>query len=240
MKITSKLAELQDKVFEQYKNGEEINENDIKKLKRSKWVKWAYKLAPNNLVVRNYCLIDLIDNEQNHYAEINELLKILGKDIWLEGYTYWLYCKYYILEYSKKFILAHFSDGVKLIDRNFAITSYNGIDGQKFPVPFGDLRYQKLEDELQTIASETNCKVGIINKEQDFYTIKAKPIGFNTHIPKKNMKIKIIEGFPFVIEGSKQTKFKFYEGYDKKYGNNREKIRDTFNVKRFVGLIKNK
>lgn len=229
---TTDLAIMQDKLIEEYKNGSrKITAEQMFSLENNPWVAMANKLAPNNLVIRQYCLIDLFKGNPGRINAISKLLKILSYDskIWAEGYTYWLYTRMALdlwMEAFKNETIKAFIDGINL---GFLRTSY--FRAKKwYPALFGDLRNSVLED--QTNHVPVPAIVGPVNfqvRDNAFvYVIKAMPLGLNTHIPKDDYTVFVKEGPPI--------DFKFYEGYNKKYKNKAEELIDTFHIKRIRSI----
>jgi hypothetical protein len=124
-------------------------------------------------------------------------------------------------------------DIIDKINQGFIVTSYprNGV---LYPAPFGDLRDIPLKPDLQiphemkTLAISNVIFNYVALDDMIWYSIKGRPIGCNTHIPKNNSVIKLQKGIP--------VDFKFYEGYDKKYKNSWEEYKDTFDLKRLLSI----
>jgi len=214
----SSLADTQDDLFIKYQEGNDINTNY---LEHNVWVSFAKVLAPSNLVVRQYVLVDLfnnnINNEKNIIKQIDKIGSHNNDCIWTEGYSYWLYTKPFLLEYDSKYI----SDFIICVDEGFVSTAYVNND-ILYPAPFGDLRFQPLEDKFQNKTAVYHITIGPVSKNGTIYSIDKFSLGFNTHSPVKS-KIDIINGSPYENNNS----FKWYEGYDKKYENKWEAIIDT-------------
>lgn len=232
----SSLADFQDEKFKQYKAGKSISSKEKRRLKYNLWVRMATKMAPGNLVVRHYCLMDLFSKRPRYKKKIQDQLDKLGNKIWREGYSYWLYTKYFLVEYDKKH--KAFGTFVKEMDSNFQDTAYKAKDGKLYPAPYGDLRHIPLEKQ-GTIPVSTNkdifpVKVTMISRSEIEYRISACALGFNTHIPDKDFIVRVRDNGAnvSVYEGGKYTPFKWYEGYDKKYGSKEAELKDTFSKSR--------
>jgi len=226
----SSLANFQDELFAQYNSGAKITPAQMHRLKSNRWVSLAYFLAPNNLVVRQYCLIDLINNNPKNEKKIMNLANKIGPDsVWLEGYSYWLYTKTFLEKYNEKFGTAEIQEFIEDIDSSFAKTAYRRGD-KLYPAPYGDLRDVPLEDSLQHGISSVEASIGIITKNNNIYFIKAAPLGFNMHTPETRTEIKIVDGRP--------ENFVFYEGYGRKYKNFFLELLDMLDVKRFSSFFR--
>lgn len=224
------LADFQDGLFAKYISGEKITPQELRRLELNKWVSAARVLAPNNMVVRQYCLIDLVRGDKGNKGVIVDLVnKVAPEDVWLEGYSYWLYAKPFLESYDEKFEVAELRKLIKDVDSIFAKTSYKRGD-KLYPAPFGDLRDVPLEDSLQYGVPSKEVSVGIITKSGDTYFIKATPLGFNMHTSEVGAEIKIIDGQP--------ENFVFYEGYDKKYKNSFSELIDMLDVRRFLSFFR--
>lgn len=242
-KTGTALAVQQDQYLQKYLAGEKISSKEICDMEQNLWVASASKLAPGNLVIRQWALIDLFKASTQHCFQIFNLLNILSYKqtgnyrLWAEGYSYWIYMMNVLKPWVEKFEFFYDITGIKgiieKINQGFIATSYSR-DGVWYPAPFGDLRNQPLNPYLQIpheIKSITISNVAFnyssINNTI-LYSIKGRPIGCNTHIPLNNAVIKIQLGIPWG--------FKFYEGYDKKYKNSWEEMKDTFNPKRLQSI----
>lgn len=65
-----KLAERQDRVIQLLINGSFPSADDFCKLRGNWMVPIAAILAPSNLTVRHYCLLDLIENVEDRHNKI--------------------------------------------------------------------------------------------------------------------------------------------------------------------------
>lgn len=246
-KYGEELAREQDNLIECYKNNIPVDINaTLRDLENNEWVVLAKRLAPSNLVIRQYCLIDIFKNSPDHVDEIiDQLFKLTYcKEkifnvflLYAEGYSYWLYVKYILKIWADKFVINRIKNVINAIDNSFLCTSYlrNGI---RYPAPFGDLRDIPLEDCLQTQPKITNIHISnifmITNREFDKIIsyqciVNGIPVGLNTHIPKSDYTVYIKNGVPIG--------FKFYTGYANKYKNKFAEILDTFDPKRIVTIV---
>jgi hypothetical protein len=229
------LARHQTELLNKYKNHEAVSDSEIKSLENNLWVKSAVKLAPGNLVVRQWCLIDLLRNNPAHARDIHRLTGCLSynKQLWAEGYSYFLYTREILDVWVDAFPTAITTPNIKeilsLIDMGFMRTAYKR-DVSWYPVPFGDVRDQPLDSQLQakcdSIAHEpcTAGPVTMVYGESPEYNVVGQPIGMNTHIPKDNYTIQVVYGIPYG--------YVFYTGYENKYKNKEEEARDLLDPKR--------
>lgn len=235
----TQLAIEQDFLINAYKNSVKIEDKVIDGLKKNVWVAAAERLAPCNLVIRQYCLIDLYTKKPDHRYKIYNLLNKLSCTsvkngvIFMEGYSYYNYTLDALYLWMDAFKDDLIGITIKRIDKGFVDTSYNR-DGVWYPAPVGDLREGPLAAHLQ-VDHVPNFWHGSnlimnVNEGRIHYTIKANPIGFNTHLPVDDQFVPIVGGVPLG--------FKFYEGYDKKYKNKIEEYKDTFNLKRIRSIFK--
>jgi len=238
----SSLANFQDQKFEDYKAGKGWTAEEEIRFKNNLWTRMACELAPGNLPVRHYCLIDLFDGKANHTELIRNQLDSLGDGIYREGYSYWLYCKPILEEYAKKF--KHFHLFIKRMDKRFQETAYIGPDGKLYPAPYGDLRYQPLEIDLQSSKQISEniqvfpLTIKTIEPDTLEYAVMKCSLGFNTHIPSKSLIIRIFnDSRVYVVQDDgTYVPFKWYEGYDKKYKDKEAEFNDTFNKDRINSL----
>lgn len=233
----TELAIEQDRLIALYKTGEKISKKELDSLKNNLWVASALTLAPNNLVIRQYCLIDLFTGTPTHCFKIYSLLTSLCFDnglknlVFMEGYSYFRYTMMILGLWMEKFQDLMIKFVVEKIEKGFINTSYKRGD-LWYPAPVGDLRDEPLAGYLQVDHSISTIHTSrlsmIINNNIPTYYIKGSPKGFNTHLPLNDSSVMIIDGIP--------KDFKFYEGYDKKYKNKFEEFKDTFNIKRIKSI----
>jgi len=242
------LATFQDSILQDLINNQEIPETTLKQLVDNYWIKIASLVAPSNLTVRHYCLIDIICN---HYFNIKRILQNLAKlvyitenmqpKLWVEGYSYWLYTKPFLQLYLLKKLLPieienKLKNFITDVDDGFCATGYvsNGII---FPAPFGDLRYQSLENQNHSLLKE-RITIGPIMKSDKLYYISKRPIGFNMHTIDFKSVIDVSSDIPYNILNSNREAFKFYEGYDKKYQNKFLELKNMITIYRLISACK--
>lgn len=233
------LAEQQDRIFKAYESGKITCSRAFeiaRELRRNLWVPAASRLAPCNLAIRQYCLIDILEGHHSHWSHINRLLRLLAPEasVWLEGYSYWIYTKPFLILYAKQVRDRSINLGLEAvivnIDLNFQKTAYlrNGI---LFPAPFGDLRDIPLEDHLQNPAAIQEVSAAYpVYKSSHLYTIMGHTLGFNLHTKS--------ETCSYIIRGKKPVNFKWYTGYDQKYRGFLSEFKDMIRFKRFVSAVK--
>ncbi len=233
---TTELAKLQDEVIYKIIYGNNPSSKNIKKLKRNLWVKIAEKTAPNNLVVRNFCILALV-NEIPYWEARRKILSIIeklsGNCLWKEGYSYWRYTKPILQKFAFTFDYKSIQSHIYVVDKYFQKTSYIK-NGYLYPAPFGDVRDEPLEQSLQNYSVDLTKREGCgwMWREQKagnlYYYICPATVGFNTHCPSKNIKIMIRPDNIYFCENKIWKVYKFYQGYDKKYKNKWEAFKDTF------------
>lgn len=238
----SSLSNFQEEKFRDYKENKPLTKEEKIRFEKNLWVKMAEELAKNNLVVRHFCLMDLYEGKSRHKERLQEQLDELGKDIWKESYSYWLYTKPLLVEYDKKF--KNFGSFIKAMDEKFQKTAYMGIDGKLYPAPYGDLKHVPLENHLQSanpVSSEIKIYpliIRIIQPDITEYFVQKCPIGFNTHVPSKTQTVRVIGNDTVCVlqDNGDCTLFKWYEGYDKKYKDKEEEFNDIFSDERINSL----
>lgn len=239
----SKLADFQEEKFKEYKDGTTIDEKDLERLEKNLWVKGANQFAIGNLTVKHLCLKDLVKGKDKNKRKIKKQLDTLGTNLWREGYSYWLYTKPFLTEYRDKFGM--FNEYIKSIDLRFKQTAYKGKHGMLFPVPFGDISNISLEDQdeegmLSDIELFPVDKKKISNSIIEYHITKC-PIGLNAHIPVENSVVRIIDNDNVCLyENGECKEFPWYEGYDKKYKNLFEELKDVLRKERITSLLAKK
>lgn len=237
------LAVQQDQYIQKYLAGGKLTAKEICDMEQNMWVATASKIAPCNLVIRQWALIDLFKESAKHKDAILKLMNILtyrqtgDYKLWVEGYSYFGYTmdvlKLWVEKFESFCDITDIKSTIDKINQGFIVTSYprNGV---LYPAPFGDLRDIPLKPDLQiphemkTLAISNVVFNYAALDDMVWYSIKGQPIGCNTHIPKNNSVVKIQKGTP--------VDFKFYEGYDKKYKNSWEEYKDTFDPKRILSI----
>lgn len=239
------LAIQQDAYLKRYLSGGKFSEKEIRDMEQNVWVATASKMAPNNLVIRQYALIDLIKGNPSHGDKIVNIANVLTYrsqemyKLWAEGYSYYCYTRDIVDIWVSKFRATIYAVAIQVIlngvDAGFFETSYKK-GGILYPAPFGDLRDEPLKNDLQKERDFKPITIGNVafkcgEERYTFcYSISGAPIGLNTHIPKNNSTVNIADG---IVSG-----FKFYEGYDKKYRNSFEEFKDTFDPKRVASVYR--
>ena len=204
----------------------------------------AEKAAPGNLIIRQFCLIDLFSGEPNHGERILNQVELLsggGGDryrTWVESYTYWKYTQMALDPWMKKYADSEYADTLmaisKAVKRGFAFTAYK-VGENYWPAPFGDLWEVPLDNECAEIA-DSICFLGttahVKNMKRYYlnglvqYDIKAWPMGLNGHCEKENKHYRIMMGKPHG--------FRFYKGYDKKYVDAKHEWKDLLHPMRIL------
>lgn len=238
----TQLAVQQDTYIDLYKNGKTINPEELASLENNSWVSIASISAPSNLVLRQWCLIDIFsDKPTNNYGILNMVDILSYKDykstyrLWSENYSYYNYSlnalNLWLEKFNKDPVTKRLSNILKQIDQGFLATSYSR-EGIYYPAPFGDLRDEPLRPDLQIKHIEKDVQVANVSVKYGGnieYSIKAKPLGLNTHIPAYDLNVTVENGLPLG--------FKFYQGYDKKYKNKISEFLDTINIRRILSLF---
>lgn len=238
----SELANFQDEIFRKYKENPSTSwsNHTIEKLSKNRWIKLASKLGPNNLVIRNHCLVDLLRKNQDHRDEILKLCHVLAPSgLWLEGYSYWVYTEpflsaYETSSYASPATSIALRDFRTQVQKAFIQTAYSRL-GILYPAPFGDLRNTALAPSLQTAEIPDIAQKHPVMKQLPRYYITPKPLGFNLHTGTKESVYIIDSGIPKKPNGDT---FVWYEGYDKKYPTKIKEIQDMMNLKRILSIIK--
>jgi hypothetical protein len=236
------VAVTQDNLFQRYKEGQAIPAQEVSGLENILWINLAITFAPCNLVIRQWCLLDLLKNNLRNKDNVANMISRLSYQggnlyrIYAEGYSYWQYTRMILDTWVVKFGGITDMSGVKRlieeIDQGFVRTAYLR-GGIWYPAPFGDLRDVPLDKELQIThiinnMTVKNVSVSMLTGGTLKYVIKGGPIGLNTHIPKNDSTIMVVNGIP---QG-----FKFYTGYDKKYKNKMDEMIDTFDMRRVFAI----
>lgn len=237
-KAGTALAIQQDQGITTLLSGGTIPASQITEMENNAWVAAASKMAPGNLVIRQYALIDLAKGVMTNKDKIvNQLNLLTYKEIgpyliWAEGYSYFRYTLDILNVWVSKFSQSDVQDTINKVRGGFQLTAYDGSNGLKYPAPFGDLRNEPLRPEDQinwkqssTTVTNVSCSVEAGGTR---YFIRGQPIGLNTHIPKDDSSVFVMGGIP--------AGFKFYEGYNKKYKNSFAEWLDTYSIKRLRSI----
>jgi len=239
---TEPLADFQDRMFNLMSigcvNHDNVLKRDYDRLRNDPWVKIAERLSPCNLVIRHYCLLDIIERSPLHFTTILRQLKLLTYYtpsaaflLYAEGYSYWRYIKEFLKLYYSKFPnVSIISEFISLIDKGFQATAYM-CNYFMWPAPFGDLRCESLEMSLQdTTKMFSVITVLPVSKRGLSYFVKSLPVKLNGHIPVKDSHVTIAEGVP--------RPFTWYTGYKEKYPTAWDRVANTCDVRRIASLFR--
>ena len=122
---------------------------DIRALRRNIYCKLAYHFAPSNLVIRNLCVLALVDKKGNNRKIIPLIEKLIDEKNWLwkEGYSYWLDVRPILVKWGESFSSIIIPRWTPQIESAFCRTAYRGADGQLYPCPIGDCTKAPLDAE---------------------------------------------------------------------------------------------
>ena len=268
---TTAIATLQESYEAIYKKGGTITAEQLSDLKKYVWITLAGKLAPSNLVIRQWCLIDLFSNSPDHAKKIERMIDLLsykkddnGMRIWAEGGTYFSYTMDILQLWLDKFPITvslsepkstpslslttiyYIQQITGLLDKirkGIAETAY-WSNGAWCVAPFGDVRPGPMSNlqtgiDLQNIQQQPEVTISVISRIGSSraglnaayipYTLKAKPIRMNLHIPKDDLTVSVVDGIPI--------KFKFYSGWSDKYKSTWAEICDMLSPKRLLSFF---
>jgi len=196
-KWNGNLAEQQDRVFCALANGSFPSADDFCSIRGNWIVLIAAVLAPSNLTVRHYCLLDMIENVEDRFNKIRHQCYLLTRGgLWLEGYSYWQYTKPFLKKYGM------FDNFIMNQDQMFSETSWCK-NGKFYPAPFGDVWDSPLECQ-DFYPFKAAAPVEIPRLPVSHYHIKSKAVRFNLHT-------ETVNAF------RDPTSFKYYTGYKNKY-----------------------
>jgi hypothetical protein len=243
----TKLANLQDSIFEKISKGEAVTAEEESLIKNNLWIIFAEMLAPSNLVVRNYILYELINHQKNKPVNIERqriiyklCQRLLRKGcLWQEGYSYWLYTKpflqaYVYLSSGDLSIIVWLEMSIRGCDDAFLKLSYSR-DGVLYPPPFGDLRDQPLEPDLQDKSPEKKFSAFPVALDGYRYFIHKNPLGLNLHTSYKDRVYIIKDGRP--IRPRDGREFSWYTGYKNKYPTFLHELKDMLSLPRLLSLL---
>lgn len=231
----TKLANFQEDLLNRYRNqkvlkvGENVTVEEKALLDENMWIVMAYYLAPSNLVIRHLCLRAVLNMKPDgFFNEIMNQVKRLAPDLWVEGYSYWLYTRGALILYTKEVGGGDWiKEKIASIDDAFAETSYMS-NGKLMPAPFGDLRKNNAIDTVR-VKIVNDKKLKFIEKRGDRYVVKPYFVGMNTHVPSRKEDIIIVAGEP--------VGFDWYEGYEKKYPSQFAEWCDILNPLRILSIF---
>jgi hypothetical protein len=241
------LAVLQDTLLARHGRGERLSEAELAALRGNAWIATAKHLAPGNLVLRQWALIDMASGEPENAARILEMMELLAPDsgsgvrVWAEGYSYWGYVRGPLALWTATFAHDAAASRVRFIldavDSGFARTAY-ARDGTWYPAPFGDLREEPLQEPALGIRRampppgpvSTAFVTVTFTDDGARYRVVANPLGLNTHVPVDARVVEVRDG---VSAG-----LRFYEGYDRKYADAREESADLLRPERVASITR--
>lgn len=247
---TMGLAAEQDKLYNNYIRNKPVGqiqfpgETAVKSVENNLWIPLAEKLAPNNLVIRQLCLIDIFRNKPANASRILNLMNILSywngtERVWAEGYSYFQYTFQILGVWISKFVGSYGSvvvpvrNIVTYVNAGFVATSYKR-GNIYYPAPFGDLTNTPLVQDLQINHPIVTKTIGPVKIEvvggNPKYTITAKPLGLNLHCPVNNYSLSVVNGTP--------VGYKFYTSYTAKYPSQVTEISDMLNPNRIASMSK--
>ena len=231
------LAEMQDTLMSKHINRQNVLEKEIKALENNLLVRIAEYIAPCNLVIRQYALIDVLRDSETYESQYechitSLLLKIAADGVYAEGYSYWLYTKEFLKRFLEIYENHEIEAAINIIDRSFLFTAYTGADGHLWPAPFGDLREQPIEIDIQYVGwnVKDEVKIGIIEKMGARYTVSKRLLGFNLHCPSKKTVFYIVDGKP--------AHFQWYSGYKDKFPTFWSEIKEMCRLDRLISLFR--
>ena len=235
----SSLADFQDALYQRLFTGGTVSSTELTRLASNLWVRTAAVTAPGNLVVRHYCLIDIITKQTNYFSAIENQIRRLtywksGASnlflLWAEGYSYWRYTKPFLQMYTERLGKIFIIDRVDLGFQKTAYLRGTATNYTLYPAPYGDLRDEPLEPALQDRAKiEHDVTITPVKRFSLRYDITGLPIGLNAHIPMVDSTVRIVKDIP--------TPFTWYTGYNNKYPNKAAEAMDVFNIKRISSLF---
>lgn len=237
LRHSTELVRFQTKTLADYNNGVIPAPEVLKKMKNNLWVAAAAKIAPSNIVIRQFCLLDILEGEGKRHNEIYNIIDILSgksdKRIWLEGYSYWVYTRDFLDVWIKKFDNERIKELITQIDEGFILTAYFR-NGKYYPVPMGDVKDTPLAQELQNKCNlidnveHGNVRRKRISFNEIDYIIKSAPIGLNIHVPLTDHLVQVINGTP--------VNYKYYTSINDKYPDNAAYAADVLHPKRIKSI----
>ncbi len=238
IKSGTELVEYQTKVFYDYKSGIILSADTIKKMHENVWVMAAEETAPNNIVIRQWTLLDLLDGVPTHRNKLYKIIDMLsygtnGDRIWAEGYSYWIYSRQFMRDWVVKFDDDNKIAGlIEDIDNGFIKTAYKRGD-KWYPAPIGDTRDEPLFPfHQEQCVKKDSITVSIVSMKrignEVVYNVEGIPFGMNHHVFCEDKVIRVIDG---------ATKdFVFYTGMENKYPNNISYVMDVIDNRRLESI----
>jgi hypothetical protein len=213
------LASRQDRVIDAVFTDGLTMDDDVKALRANKVVGLLAWLVPCNLVVRHWCLLDLIEGKPRHLKKIERQIALLTnnmKSMWLEGYSYWGYTSRILRYYANQFGLLSLQMNIAKMDLWFNHTAYIGLNGIHYPAPFGDVLKDPVENQTTTPGGSMPPVYANSLSTHTLF-IRCKAVRFNLHTSTVRMKMyNTHSGIP--------VPFKFYTGYHDKYPTKRSEL----------------
>ena len=104
------------------------------------------KVCPSSIILRNYCLRDILLHQSRNKDIIWNLVDVLsyGGSIWAEGYSCWKITKRFLVEWGNASGDNSVDIFIRDIDAGFCKTAYRRKEVLD-PAPFGDLKVWRAE-----------------------------------------------------------------------------------------------
>jgi len=221
----SKLADMQEAIIDAYKNNEQLTLEQFDYLNSfNVYTSLAYVFAPSNLVIRDICIKDKFHRKVSSHRIFKMMEKLTERVnkylIWKESYSYW--------QYTKKALELFdiYKETADRIDKGFWITSYDK-GAVAFPMMHGDCRHVPLDNtyDIPRVNIFRSDNKLYSRNAKDSYEFKKDLVGLNMHIQHCDEVIDNVYAYN-----------NWYEGYDKKYKNGFEELKDM--IKSVLGLKK--
>jgi hypothetical protein len=261
MKSGHGLAVMQESLLARYGRGADISRGELLELRNNAWVAAARHLAPGNLVLRQWGLIDLHAGTPAHAGKILAMMNLLsygsssdGGRLWAEGYSYWMYTLEVLSLWAGVFAKDEAGEKVRAliqaVDHCFAVTAYDR-NGVWYPAPYGDLRDGPLfgpTARLRNAISQQRQQRQQQEPESCAF-VKVKPIadiagvagGHEYVIQAKpvGMNTHVPAGTVKVaVRNGIPEGFRFYDGYDKKYSRGWLEWKDMLQAGRIGSILR--
>lgn len=224
------------------------------------WVPLAARLAPNNLVIRQYCLIDIFSNNIKNYSMIlNQMNKISYKTdvtipkfsgsgtqlarIWGEGYSYFEYTMNAVRIWINKFMYSYPVQTATIqtlankIYAGFVATSYKR-GNLWYPVTLGDLWPISLtSNPVQNQIDHTPIN-GLVIGPVKMNVSNGVVTSYNITAKPLGCNLHTsVNNYNTNIVSGLPTNFAFYQGYGKKYPTKAKEIVDMLNPLRLLSIV---
>jgi hypothetical protein len=263
---TTAIANLQESYEALYKQGKTITAEQLSDLKKYMWITLASTLAPSNLVIRQWCLIDLFSNSPDHAKRIERMIDLLsykkddsGMRIWAEGGTYFSYTMDILQMWIDKFPISvtlsepkntpslslttiyYIQQITGLLDKirkGIAETAYQS-NGAWCVAPFGDVRPGSMSD-LQTgidlQSIQQQSKVTISVISRIDSTVRGSSYILRARPIRMNLHVPKKDCTIVVTDGV-PIGFTFYTGWSGKYKSTWAEICDMLSPKRLLSFF---